>query len=571
MTTVGWRDGETGRLGDGAFFSDLLARALLGQVNGVLRLNTADADAHVFFQHGAPVHASGTAVLRDFLGQILVERGLASSELVESAFAAQDLESQADPTRRRPLGEVLHTQAGLDPEAVRSAVREQIVRRLGFLVTLESASWTTISSGADVVSTIAVPVDGWAVLAHVIREHAGDAELAALSDALLGHAVRLTASLDSLTALRLSAEEIDLFRHLDRPRKAHQLELAAPSRRRARTLLKTLWSVGVLELLPAAQGMPIKEVVKNVAAPTTGSLPPREEGSVAPRSSLGTSTPPRTGMPAATSAPPRSVTPLPPVSARKPDSPVVAELRQVHAKIGKVTYYELLGVKNNAPVPEIRTAYTTAAKKFHPDTMGAELEGELESLARAVASALNDAYTTLSDTEKRGKYDQGLKSGTMVVDEAGASRAIGAKTKYEMAVVHLRRHDYAKAREMLRQAMEMHPQHGLYKGTYAWTFFADPSLERAEAILKSAKMLEEAIAATPGEAALHYYHGRVLKERGDIPEAADAFKQALKLEPKHKDAATELRLLVHRKKSAEQEKKEKSSSVGSVISRFLKR
>lgn len=573
----GWRDGESGRLGeDGVFLADLLGRALLGSIDGVLRLQTHDAsgptDAHVFLARGVPVHVSGTAVLRDFLGQILVERGQAEAAVVESAFTAQDLEAQADPARRRPLGQVLEAQAGIPRDTILAAVREQIVRRLGYLMGLRGLTWSTLRSGADVVETIAVPVEGWTVLAHLIREHASDHELAVLSDDLLGHAVRLTAPIETLTALRLTAEELDLFRHLDRPRKVHQLELVSSSRRRTRTLLKTLNAVGVLELLPAAQGMPIKELVKNVAAPST-SVPPREDGgsSRPSGSGLGTSTPPST--PLASSVPPRSehlASARPPTPAPRRDSPVVAELRAVHARIGKVTYYELLGAKTNAPVAEIRSAYTTQAKKFHPDALGGELAPDVESMARAVASALNDAYTTLSDVEKRGKYDAGVKSGNLVPDEAGSSRAIGAKTKYEMAIVHLRRHDYVKAREALRQAMDMHPQHGLYKGTLAWATFADPAAERSEAVLKSAKMLEEAIAASPREAQLHYYLGRVLKERGDIPDATESFKQTLMLEPKHKDAATELRLLVHRRKSAAADKKDKDKG-GGMLSRLLKR
>lgn len=561
MSPRGWRDGASGRLGEGdVYLGDLLAAALLAQVDGSLRLVSAAGEAHVFFQRGAPVHVSGTAVLHDFLGQLLVERGAVAHEVVESAYAAQDLEARSNTTARRPLGAILVADAGLSPEVVVSAVRDQIGRRLTHLMTIEAATWTMSSGGADVVAPIAVPVDGWAVLGHMLREHAQDAELAALSDALLGHAVRLTAAPDTLQALRPTPEEVELLRLLERPRKTHHLELATAGRRRARTLLKTLDLLGVLERLPAAQGVPLKEAVKNVAAPSvTVSTPPREPSGIAEASS-----PSPTPTPPPPAAPPRALTP-PPVSRK--DSPMVAELRQVQARIGKVSYYDLLGVKTNAPSADIRAAYTAAAKKFHPDAFGSDAGADVEGVARAVAAALNDAYTTLSDAEKRGKYDQGLKVGHVVVDEQSASRALGAKTKYEMSIVHLRRHDYAKARETLKTAMEMHPQNGLYKGAYGWTFFADPTQERAEAVLKAAKLLEEGLALSPKEAALHYYLGCVLKERGDTDEAAQSFKRALGLEPKHKDAASELRLLSSRKKA----EREKEKSAGSVFSRLLKR
>lgn len=564
MSARPWRDGASGRLGDeDIYLGDLLASALLAQVDGSLHLATGAGEAHVFFQGGAPVHVSGTAVLHDFLGQLLVERGAVTHELVESAYATQDLEARTHPTARRPIGAILTADAGVPPELVVAAVRDQIGRRLTQLMTVEAATWTTRAGGAEVVAPISVPVDGWAVLGHMLREHARDRELAALSDALLGHAVRLTAAPDALAALRPLPEELELMRLLERPRKTHHLELATAGRRRARTLLKTLDLLGVLERLPAAQGVPIKEAVKNVAAPSVSvSAPPREASAppeVSSPGGAGASPPPPVATP-----PARSLTP-PPVSRK--DSPMVTELRQVQARIGKVSYYDLLGVKTNAPAADIRAAYTAAAKKFHPDAFGSDAGADVESVARAVAAALNDAYTTLSDAEKRGKYDQGLKVGHVVVDEQSASRALGAKTKYEMSVVHLRRHDYAKARETLKMAMEMHPQSGLYKGAYGWTFFADPTQERAEAVLKAAKLLEEALALSPKEAALHYYLGCVLKERGDTDEAAQSFKRALALEPKHKDAASELRLLSSRKKA----EREKDKSAGSVLSRLLKR
>jgi|JI10StandDraft_1071094.scaffolds.fasta_scaffold217046_2 curved DNA-binding protein CbpA len=565
MSPRGWKHGASGRLGEAdVYLGDLLAAALLAQVDGSLRLETAAGEAHVFFQRGAPVHVSGTAVLHDFLGQLLVARGAVAHEVVESAYASQDLEARSNTTARRPLGAILVSDAGVSPDDITSAVRDQIGRRLTHLMTIDAATWTMTSGGVDAVAPIAVPVDGWAVLGHMLREHAQDAELAALSDALLGHAVRLTAAPDTLMALRPTPEEQELLRLLERPRKTHHLELATAGRRRARTLLKTLDLLGVLERLPAAQGVPIKEAVKNVAAPSVSvSVPPREPSGVAEASSPGSG---GSAAPAAAApvAPPRALTP-PPVSRK--DSPMVAELRQVQARVGKVSYYDLLGVKTNAPAGDIRAAYTAAAKKFHPDAFGSDAGPDVEGVARVVAAALNDAYTTLSDPEKRGKYDQGLKVGHVVVDEQSGSRALGAKTKYEMSVVHLRRHDYAKARETLKMAMEMHPQNGLYKGAYGWTFFADPTQERAEAVLKAAKLLEEGLALSPKEAALHYYLGCVLKERGDTAEAAQCFKRALQLEPKHKDAASELRLLSSRKKA----EREKEKSAGSVLSRLLKR
>ena len=63
-------------------------------------------------------------------------------------------------------------------------------------------------------------------------------------------------------------------------------------------------------------------------------------------------------------------------------------------------YYEILGVPENASQEQIRKEYLALAKKYHPDKTGGDKAKE-EKLKE-----INNAYTTLKNPEKRGKYDQ---------------------------------------------------------------------------------------------------------------------------------------------------------------------
>ena len=66
----------------------------------------------------------------------------------------------------------------------------------------------------------------------------------------------------------------------------------------------------------------------------------------------------------------------------------------------KRDYYEVLGVDKSADDATLKKAYRKLAKKYHPDVNPGDKEAE------AKFKEATEAYTILSDPEKRKQYDQ---------------------------------------------------------------------------------------------------------------------------------------------------------------------
>jgi tetratricopeptide (TPR) repeat protein len=106
-------------------------------------------------------------------------------------------------------------------------------------------------------------------------------------------------------------------------------------------------------------------------------------------------------------------------------------------------YYEILGVAYEADKKEVRAAYFSLSKIFHPDTMFRKNLGSFKAKMEATFTVLSEAYETLSKKKAREEYDAYLR----------------ATKKTQMAERTLKRRELQAARELeaSRTVVSMEP------------------------------------------------------------------------------------------------------------------
>jgi tetratricopeptide (TPR) repeat protein len=168
----------------------------------------------------------------------------------------------------------------------------------------------------------------------------------------------------------------------------------------------------------------------------------------------------------------------------------------IYKRYKSLGYYGILGVNHSASGTEIKRAYYNVAKKFHPDKHFHIGDETLKDKLGFIFAYIHDAYTTLSNTEKRKNYDTSLQGN----QTGGGSRKEEAKKKFDQGVAEFKIGKFSSAEQLFRQAIYINDTKASY----------------------------------------HFNYGLSLKKQNRPGEAVKAISKALKLEPLHENYMAEL-------------------------------
>ncbi len=202
--------------------------------------------------------------------------------------------------------------------------------------------------------------------------------------------------------------------------------------------------------------------------------------------------------------------------------------------------FAVLGLSPGAGRDDVKRAFIELAKVFHPDRLPRSL-ALLHPKAARVFDAIREAQEFLLDDVRRTEHARARAGSepTAALDPGAASEALVAG---EMA---MRRRDYPQAEAFFRQAHEADPRPATLAAE-AWAIYMDPS-RRSDAP-RARAMMVEALKADPDCDRAHYQLGVIARVEGDIDRAEKHFREAVRSNPRHLEAAQELRLLEMRRR-----------------------
>ena len=126
-------------------------------------------------------------------------------------------------------------------------------------------------------------------------------------------------------------------------------------------------------------------------------------------------------------------------------------------------YYEILGVKIDSQTSEIKSAYFSLAKKYHPDKFHQETDAEFHLRIQNAFTEIARAYDTLKDNELREVYDFKLRkyfesnaAGSTPADTSPSQEDTDkAREEFDQGFDYLMKENYEMALPYLTRAAQL--------------------------------------------------------------------------------------------------------------------
>ncbi|HET8945847.1 MAG TPA: DnaJ domain-containing protein, partial [Candidatus Polarisedimenticolia bacterium] len=198
------------------------------------------------------------------------------------------------------------------------------------------------------------------------------------------------------------------------------------------------------------------------------------------------------------------------------------EILTRHADLLNQDLYHALEVASTASTDEIRRAYYSLARRFHPDKCRTEA---IKDKAEQVFARITEAYATLSDHDARNYYDGELAS------HRGKEHTVSdttdlARQNFRRGRDELDRGRFAEALSFLMHACEQDPNRAEYFEYLGAAQARNPRLRK-----QAEESLLKAIALSPTSAGAYVHLAGLYERAGAADKAKELYRKALAWDP----------------------------------------
>ena len=155
------------------------------------------------------------------------------------------------------------------------------------------------------------------------------------------------------------------------------------------------------------------------------------------------------------------------------------EIQALARIMDELDYYQLMHVQRGASAREVKAAYYSTSRAFHPDA-NRHLDAELREAVETISKRITEAYAVLRNPRRRQAYDQLLDQGKgvrMQLAEAEAAadrqalenegRTPQGRQYYKLAKANMERQNWEAAARDLQTALTFEPDNALLRERFA--------------------------------------------------------------------------------------------------------
>ena len=540
----------------------LLRELYVGRRNGTLHFARGSEEQSVRVHHGHIVNAR-TNVVEERLGEILVRHGHLTEEDLARA-------TEVVIRDKKRLGEVLVELGLLDQTGLEKAVALRVREMLAKVFTWDEGTYSfedeevvageltlRLSTGELILEAVRAIRDP-----DVVRYALGDMKraLALSSDPLL-----------RFQQLPLSPNDGFVLSRVDGTLSASEIEqmIPLPAEDVRRSLLGLL-STGVLEYESAPRAAEPPPPLN----PDTRPVEPLPETPAEPAVDEGEDTAPVEEPPIALPAdafaglagaegPTSEGTDAPTPAPDEATAERRREIEEAWEGLQSKNHFEILGLTRKATAGDVKGAYFSFARRFHPDVHHEASLGDMRDKLEAVFIRLGEAYEVLRDKGKRSDYEErlGRPRPRATADSEPQAPAPGAAPEVDEPVGVDRAAEAVRRAERLYAAASEAENDAAVRQKYweaiqlvepiferlagktrlrARLVLARCYLENPNWVKRAEETLQAAVREEPGDAEAYRLLGKLYEERGLRTRATSMLRRVLELTPDDTRAADAL-------------------------------